>query len=214
VARPTIAFAPPVDAGPMRTAAQAADAYDWIAVTSPQGAQAPSTAWLHARRRGRVQPARLAAVGEGTARALRELGLQPALVGGATPPRSGSWRARRGPAGCWWLAGDRARRPARSPDGGGAARGSGRLLPTVAAGDLEETAATARGASCRRVRSPSTFHRLRDEGRDGRLRRRAQALRRVTIGPVCRPPARGCRLPRWRGPDQGLVDALLRALST
>lgn len=51
--------------------------YDWVIVTSPNGA-----AELARRRRGR--PRRLAAVGPGTASALRDHGLEPTLVPGVS----------------------------------------------------------------------------------------------------------------------------------
>ena len=47
--------------------------YDWIVVTSPNGAR-------ELARRMRGQPARIAAIGPGTAAALRENGLEPDLV--------------------------------------------------------------------------------------------------------------------------------------
>ena len=50
------------------------DGYDWVVVTSPNGAREL------ARRRRRGALPRLAAIGPGTAAALRELGLPPDLV--------------------------------------------------------------------------------------------------------------------------------------
>jgi uroporphyrinogen III methyltransferase/synthase len=50
-----------------------ASAYDWVVVTSPNGAR-------ELARRGLAPPRRLAAVGPGTAEALRERGLEPDLV--------------------------------------------------------------------------------------------------------------------------------------
>jgi uroporphyrinogen III methyltransferase/synthase len=49
--------------------------YDWVVVTSPNGAD-------HFDRRRTGEPPRVAAIGPGTAEALRERGIEPALVAG------------------------------------------------------------------------------------------------------------------------------------
>jgi uroporphyrinogen-III synthase len=60
----------PIDDGPVDTSG-----YDWLVVTSPNGA-----AQLARRRTGRLP--RVAAIGPGTAEALRETGIEPELVAG------------------------------------------------------------------------------------------------------------------------------------
>lgn len=76
LAVPTIAIADPADGGAaLRTAAASVDTYDWVIVTSPNGADRLLAALSSAAR-----PRRIAAIGPGTARRLRSGGLEPDLV--------------------------------------------------------------------------------------------------------------------------------------
>jgi uroporphyrinogen-III synthase len=214
VARPTIAFGPPADPGPMQAAA--ACRYDWIAVTSPQGARALDAV--------RLPPARLAAVGEGTARVLRALGRAPEVVGGgdAASLASAMLEAAR--------VGERVLvvRPETARDvlpetleAAGLRVDAIPFYRTTAAPDVTETASrVARGEFDAAVfSSPSTFHRLQDGGRalggfDAALRK----LRRVAIGAVTASALAKAGLPAAavaeRPTDEGLIEALLRAFSS
>jgi len=76
---PLVRISPPADTQPLASAAERADSFDWIAFTSVNGVEG------FARARGSAQPprARIAAVGDATARAVtRLLGRTPDLVPG------------------------------------------------------------------------------------------------------------------------------------
>jgi uroporphyrinogen-III synthase len=214
VARPTIAFGPPADPGPMRAAA--ACRYDWIAVTSPQGARALDAA--------RLPRARVAAVGEGTARVLRGLGFAPEVVGAGD---AASFAAALLLAA---RAGERVLvvRPETARDvlpeslqAAGLRVDAVPFYRTTAAPDVAETAQRlARGEFDAIVfSSPSTFFRLRDAGLPVTGFAHALAgLRRVAIGEVTAsalakaglPPAAVAEHPT----DDGLIEALKRAFSS
>jgi len=84
--RPTIALSAPGDPAPVDRALTELPAFDWVVFTSPSGVRFFRSA-LERNSFGidRVG-ARLAAIGEGTRRALHEIGLSPTLV--ATDSRS------------------------------------------------------------------------------------------------------------------------------
>jgi uroporphyrinogen III methyltransferase/synthase len=78
---PTIAFAPPLDAAPLRQAVAAAATYDWIVFTSVNGVQAFFDQFAVATRDVReLAPVRLAAIGPETAAQLGRRLLRPAIV--------------------------------------------------------------------------------------------------------------------------------------
>jgi uroporphyrinogen-III synthase len=224
VARPTIAFDRPTDPRPMEEAAAGADGYDWIAVTSPQGAQALCGAWRRAGRPGAGPVARLAAVGEGTARALRELGLRATLVGGGDAESLGTAMAEAARSGERVLV----VRPETARDvlpealaGAGLRVEAVAFYRTVAAADLPETARRVAGREFDGAvfSSPSTFQRLREAGEgvagfDGAL----HVMRRVAIGRVTASALWSAGFPAAAiarsASDDGLVEALLRAFST
>jgi uroporphyrinogen-III synthase len=68
-----VALCPLIEVEPLGDAAVDAAAYDWVVVTSPNGA-------VELARRLLAPPRRLAAIGPGTADALRSSGLEPDLV--------------------------------------------------------------------------------------------------------------------------------------
>jgi uroporphyrinogen-III synthase len=68
-----VALCPLIAVEPLGSEPVDVDGYDWVVVTSPNGARELS-------RRMRGAPPRLAAVGPGTAAALRDAGHEPALV--------------------------------------------------------------------------------------------------------------------------------------
>lgn len=223
VSRPTIAFDLPSDPAAMQAAIARADGYAWIAVTSPQGAQALAAAWRRAGCRGAGPLARLAAVGEGTARALRDLGLPVALVGSGDAASLGAALGEAARSGERVLV----VRPETARDvlpealaGRGLEVEAVAFYRTVAAKDVGETARRlARGEFDAAVfSSPSTFHRLRAAGEsvDG-FAPALLALRRVAIGRVTasalaaggHPAAAVAASPS----DEGLVEALLRVFS-
>lgn len=213
VARPTIAFGPPRDPGPMQAAA--AQAYDWIAVTSPQGARALAT--------GRIPRARVAAVGEGTARVLRTLGIHPSLVGGGDATSLAAALVEAAQKGERVLV----VRPETARDvlpetlqGAGLQADAVPFYRTTAAPDVAETA---RRVARREFHgavfsSPSTFLRLRDAGLPlpGFAEGLAE-LRRVAIGEVTASALVKAALPpaavAQRPTDDGLIEALERAFS-
>jgi aminomethyltransferase len=221
VERPTIAFEPPRDAAPARAAAAAADLYAWIAVTSPQGAEALARAWREARTG--AGPARLAAVGRGTARALREQGLAVSLVAEGDAASLGAALRRVARAGERVLV----VRPERAGDALPDALAAGGLVVdavafyrTVAAADVAETAERlARGEFDAAVfSSPSTFHRLREAGEPvPGFAAALKTLRRVAIGGVTAAALAEAGHPATavaESPsDAGLLDALRRAFS-
>lgn len=223
-ARPTVAFGLPADTAAMNAALLDADGYDWIAVTSPQGAQALCGAWRRAGRPGAGPVARLAAVGEGTARVLRDLGLRPALVGEGDADSLGTAmvQAARG--------GERVLvvRPETARDVLAEALAAADLrveavafYRTVAAEDVPETARRLASGTFHAAifTSPSTFHRLRDAGEAmPGFAAALAALRRVAIGRVTASALASAGLPAAAvadsPSDEGLVAALLRAFST
>jgi uroporphyrinogen III methyltransferase/synthase len=73
---PMIAIAPPEDPRPLRAAIEALATFEWIALTSPNAANAFADALEAARA---AAPPRIASVGPGTTRALAERGLAVAL---------------------------------------------------------------------------------------------------------------------------------------
>jgi len=213
VPRPTIVFGPPAD--PARVRAAAAQRYDWIAVTSPQGARALAAA---------MRPsARLAAVGEGTARVLRGMGLPPAVVGtGDAASLAAVLLAAAHPGERVLVVRPETARDVL-PEALSAAGLRVDAVPfycTTAAPDVTETARrVARGEFDAAVfSSPSTFQRLREAGQGVRGFPEALArLRTVAIGEVTASALARAGLPpsavAERPSDEGLVEALVRAFS-
>lgn len=213
VARSTIAFGPPRDPGPMRAAA--AQAYDWIAVTSPQGARALAASGIA---RGRV-----AAVGEGTARVLRVLGLPPVVVG------TGDAASLATLVGAGARPGERVLvvRPEIARDvlpetleAAGLRVDAVPFYRTIAAPDVAETAQRVARREFHGVvfSSPSTFLRLREAGRDvAGFTEALGQLRRVVLGAITAGALEKAGLPpaavAERPTDEGVIEALERAFS-
>ena len=78
---PVIAIAPPDDWAPADDAIEALESYDWIILTSVNGVDALDERMrLHGLRVSDLACRRVAAVGSTTARHLRSLGVEPAIV--------------------------------------------------------------------------------------------------------------------------------------
>lgn len=213
VARPTIAFAPPRDPRPMQAAVH--NAYDWIAVTSAQGAR--SLVGL------RTRAVRLAAVGEGTARALRALDLHPVVVGAGNADSLAVSLLRAAQPGERVLL----VRPEEARDAlqetlstSGLRVDAVAFYRTVAAPDVSDTARRVAEGEFDAVvfSSPSTFLRLREAGRGVTgFAAGLTASRRVAIGEVTAFALEKAGLPATavaeRPTDEAVVEALLRAFS-
>ncbi len=80
VLEPTIAFAPSPDPARVRDAITRIEGYDWLVFTSGTGARFFAEALRDAGRQATTVGARIAAVGDATARALRAVGLDPGVT--------------------------------------------------------------------------------------------------------------------------------------
>jgi uroporphyrinogen-III synthase len=222
--RPAIAFEPPADPAPCREAIAALERYDRVVLTSPTGVRffvqgVEEAGW---RPEGLRTP--VAAVGSGTARALRQAGIEPEVI--AEDSRAeGLAAALRAHVG----RGERVLlvRPERTREilaeslaAMGARVDAVAFYRTVASPESQAAAlAVARGAYDAVIfTSPSTFLRLREAGGGEAFDAGLRRARRVAIGGVTAEALSAAGFAAAavaeRPTVEAMVEAVLAALSS